>query len=145
MNTITTEVQQVTTHRKAKTTESAEQDKIHEAVRAWVEMTNEANVRCMHHELTTITAAAHEQDTTPAANPICQTIVDCEITLTMDKLLNLVPRFCQAMETRMRGVDGVEISTNSTEPNTGPSVMNHQNLAIKVVLYYRWRFWGKLY
>ena len=44
MKTITTEVQQVMTRSKAKSTEWAEQDEIRKVAQAWVEKANEANV-----------------------------------------------------------------------------------------------------
>ena len=47
--------------------------------------------------------------------------MDCQITLTMDKLLNLVPRFREAVEIQIWSVDRVEIPTNFVESSMGPS------------------------
>ena len=52
----------------------------------------------------------------------------------MEKLLNLVPQFWEAVETQIWGVDRVEIPTNFTESSMGLAVIDHQNPAIKVVL-----------
>ena len=52
----------------------------------------------------------------------------------MDKLLNLVPQFRHAMATRMRGVDRFEILTNIDGSSVGSTMIDHQNLVIKVVL-----------
>ena len=65
---------------------------------------------------------------------IWQELANYEITLTMDKLLNLVPRFRQTIETRMWGMDRVEILTNFTKSSTGPTMIDHHNPAIMVVL-----------
>ena len=48
------------TRSKAKTTEWAKQDEIREAAKAaWVEKANEANVKHMHQDWATVTAAAY--------------------------------------------------------------------------------------
>ena len=67
-------------------------------------------------------------------DPIWEALVDCPITLTMRKLLNLVPRFQQAMEARLQMLHKT-IPTFFTEPNPGPMVINHQNPAIKVLVH----------
>ena len=54
--------------------------------------------------------------------------------LDNEQLLNLVPRFRQAMETQMRNIDRVEIPTHFAESSTGPSMVDHHNPAIKVLL-----------
>ena len=52
VNTITAEVQQVTTFSKAKTAEWEEQDEIHKATKEWVTKANEANVERMRQDNT---------------------------------------------------------------------------------------------
>ena len=52
----------------------------------------------------------------------------------MDKLLNLVPQFRHAMATRMQGVDRFEILTNIDGSSVGSTMIDHQNLVIKVDL-----------
>ena len=66
-------------------------------------------------------------------DPIWEALADCPITLTMSKLLNLVPRFRQVMESRLQMPHKV-ILTLSTEPNHRPTVIDHQNPAIKVLV-----------
>ena len=66
-------------------------------------------------------------------DPILQALVDCPITLTMSKLLNLVTLFRQAMESRLQKPHKV-IPTLFIEHNHGPTVVDHQNPAIKVLV-----------
>ena len=49
----------------------------------------------------------------------------------MEKLLQLVPRFRHKIEDR---VTGPGVATNFTEPSDGPTVVDHRNPAIKLVL-----------
>ena len=79
------------------------------------------------------------QDTANAVSPvevdpIWEALADCPITLTMSKLLNLVPRFRQAMEARLQ-TPHKTIPTLFMEPNPGPTVIDHQNPAIKVLVH----------
>ena len=67
-------------------------------------------------------------------DPIWEALADCPITLTMSKLLNLVPRFREAMEARLQ-TPHKTIPTLFTEPNPGPTVIDHQNPAIKVFVH----------
>ena len=62
-------------------------------------------------------------------------LADCPIMLTMSKLLNLVPRFRQEMEARLQTPHRA-IQTLFTEPNHGPTVIDHQNPTIKVMLHH---------
>ena len=72
-----------------------EQDEIRNVETTWVTKANEENVERIHQEST---LAAVMEDTPPVNDPIWQALADCPITLTMSKLLKLVPRFRQAME-----------------------------------------------
>ena len=83
------------------------------------------------------------QDTTPVitdvvipteVDPIWEALADFPITLTMRKLLNLVPRFQQAMEARLQTPHKV-IPTLFTEPNHASPVIDHQNPTIKVLVH----------
>ena len=68
------------------------------------------------------------------ADPIWESLADCPITLTMSKLLNLVPQFQQAMEARLQ----TPHKTNPallTETNLGPTIIDHINPAIKVLVH----------
>ena len=82
VNTIMAEVQQVTPRSKAKTTEWAKQDEIRTAAKVWVK---KANVSYMRQERANAASSCHMTDTVPEVDAIWQ------ITLTMDKLLNLAP------------------------------------------------------
>ena len=74
------------------------------------------------------------QETVLTSDPIWQALADCEIKLTMVKLLRLVPQFWQAVENQMQGIDKLEISANFTEFSTSPALGDHHNPTIKVVL-----------
>ena len=67
-------------------------------------------------------------------DPICQALANCQITMTMNKLLNLVPTFRQMMEAWMRKADQVIIPANFTELAAKPTVVNHHNPSINVIL-----------
>ena len=73
-------------------------------------------------------------DTTTGEDPLWQALADYQIIVTMNKMLNLVPRFRQAMETRMRNIDRVMIPTKFAESITGLAMVDHHNPAIKVIL-----------
>ena len=77
VNTITTEIQQITIRSKAKSIEWVEQDEIHEATKAWVEKANAANVNHMPRESVNATSSSHVQDMTPVEDPIWQALADC--------------------------------------------------------------------
>ena len=68
------------------------------------------------------------------ADPIWEALVDCPITINMSKLLNLVPRFRQAMEARLQ-TPHKTIPALLTETNLGPTIIDHQNPAIKVLVH----------
>ena len=79
-----------------------------------------------------------EPATTVAVTPsdvdlIWQSLGDYPITRTMSKLLNLVSLFRQAMESRLQMPHKV-ILTLFLEPNHRPTVINHQNRAIKFLV-----------
>ena len=94
---ITADVQQVTTCSKTKMSEWEEQDGIRKAAQEWVTKANAANVARMRQETTSaVPEGRHDTE----ENPIWDALADCPITLTMSKLLDLVPRFRQAMEVR---------------------------------------------
>ena len=66
-------------------------------------------------------------------DPVWQALAGCEITLTMEKLLQLVPQFRCTIEDRIMGRPDIKVSTNFTETNDRPTVVDHNNLAIKLV------------
>ena len=78
-----------------------EHDGIRKADQEWVTKVNAANIKRMRQELV---SGIPKAGSTVEADPIWEALVDCPITLTMSKLLNLVPRFLQAMEARLQAV-----------------------------------------
>mgnify|MGYP006957877793 CR=1 FL=1 len=58
---------------------------------AWVEKANEANGERMKQE--SVSATTQIEDKALSLDPLWQALEDCEVTLTMDKLLRLVPQF----------------------------------------------------
>ena len=131
INIITVEVPEVTTRSKAKTAEWEEKDEIRKAVQEWVTKANAVNIERMLQDVTLATTDA----VTPSdIDPIWQALADCPITLTMSKLLNLVSWFQQAMEYRLQ-MTHKAVPTHFTEPATEPTVINHQNPALKVMVH----------
>ena len=130
VNIITAEVQQVKMRSKVKTEEWEEQDEIRNATQEWVTKATAVNVEQMRQDVAPATIGAVILS---EGDPIWEALADCLITLTMRKLLNLVPRFWQAMESRLQMPHKV-IPSLFTEPNHGPMVIDHQNPAIKVLV-----------
>ena len=91
VNTITTDIKQVITRSQAKSIEWVEQEDIRKATQDWVEKANLANTERMWQEFANTTA--EREDTVVTPDPVWLALVDYEITMTMDKLLRLVPRF----------------------------------------------------
>ena len=67
-------------------------------------------------------------------DPVWEALADCEVTVTMEKLLQLVLRFRRAIEDRITGRPGISVATNFTETSNEPAVVDHRNPAIKLVL-----------
>ena len=119
---MTADVQQVTTWSKAKIVEWEEQDGIRKAAQEWVAKANATNVERMRQD----TAPGTTDAVNPIeVDPIWESLADCPITLTMSKLLNVVLRFWQAMEARLR-TPHKTISTLFTEPSPGPTIIDHK-------------------
>ena len=53
-----------------------------------------------------------------------------EVILTMDKLLQLVPRFRRTIEDRITGRVSRAVGTNFTGTSDGPTVVDHINPTI---------------
>ena len=68
------------------------------------------------------------------ADSIWEALVDCPITLTMSKLLNLVPQFWQAMESRMQ-TPHKTIPALFTETNLRLTIIDHRSSVIKVLVH----------
>ena len=72
----------------------------------------------MGQETVVATSSSHMKEMMSGEDPIFE-VMDCQITLMMDRLLNLVSQFWQAMKTRMHSRDLVEILTSFTECSGG--------------------------
>ena len=107
VNTITTEVQQVMSRQQTKNVDWAAQDEICKTTQAWVEKENAANTESMRQESANNVGPIEENIISP--DPIWQALAGCEITVTMEKLLQLVPQFRRAIEDRITGRPGVSI------------------------------------
>ena len=70
VNTITTQVQQVTTRSQTKATEWEVQDDIRKVVEAWVDKANEANIDRMHQDTAIEATSSHTEDATMGENPV---------------------------------------------------------------------------
>ena len=110
----------------------AAQEEICKMAQAWVEKANAVNTKRMRQESANRLGPLEEDIRSP--DPIRQALAGCEITLTMEKLLQLVPQFRQAIEERITGRPGISIPANFTEISDEPTVVDHQNPAIKLVL-----------
>ena len=130
MNIITVEVQQITTRSKVNTAEWEEQDEIRKAAQEWMAKANTANVERMRQYATLATS---DTIISTEVDLISETLADGPITLSMSNLLNLVPHFRQARESRLQKPHMV-IPTLLTEHNHRPMVIDHQNPAINVLV-----------
>ena len=90
---------------------------------------NAANVERMQQDAAPTTS---DKVNSTEVDLIWEALVDCPITLTMRKLLNQVPQFRQAMESRLQTPHKVNL-TLFTEHNHGPTIIDLQNPAIKVL------------
>ena len=66
--------------------------------------------------------------------PVWQALAGSEVILTMDKLLQLVPRFRRTIEDQITGRASRAVGTNFTGTSNGPMVVDHKNLAIQMIL-----------
>ena len=129
---ITAEVQQVTTRQQTKNVDWAAQDEIRKTAQAWVEKVNAPNTERMQEESTQQLSPLEEDLGSP--DPVWQALAGCAVTITMEKLLQLVPRFRSAIKDCITGKPDISVSTNFTETSDGPMVVDHNNPAIKLVL-----------
>ena len=65
---------------------------------------------------------------------VWKALVGSEVILTMEKLLQLVPRFRRTIEDRITGRSNRGVSANFTGTSGGPTVVDHSNPAIKMIL-----------
>ena len=82
---------------------------------------NAANVERMRQD---VAPATNDRVISVEVDPIWETLADCPMTLTMSKLLNLVPQFRKAIESRLQKPLKV-IPTLFMEHNHEPMVIDH--------------------
>ena len=63
-----------------------------------------------------------------------QTLADCKISLPLAQLLQLVPRFTEKVATLVTQKGTNQVSVNYNQPSDGPTIMDEQSPAIKVVI-----------
>ena len=67
-------------------------------------------------------------------DPVWQALAGSEVILTMQKLLQLAPRFRCTIEDRITGKSNTGVFSNFTRTSDGPTMVDHSNPAIKVIL-----------
>ena len=95
VNTITTDIQQVTTRQQAKNADWAAEDELCRTTKEWVKKANAANAERMKQE-SALLGPMEEDFGSP--NPVWEALAGCGVILTMEKPLKLVPRFRRAIE-----------------------------------------------
>ena len=85
-----TDVQQVTTRSKAKTTEWETQEAIRKHATEWVQKANERNVADLREQIKLL-----EPVETTDEDPTWQALQECQIILPLRQLLQLVPQFTE--------------------------------------------------
>ena len=111
----------------------AVEDEIRKTTQPWVKKANAANTERMRQESANSVGLLEEDIISP--DPIWQGLARYEITLTMENLLQLVPRFRQVIEDRIMSRPGVSVSANFMDTSNGPTKVDHHNPAIKLVLH----------
>ena len=90
------DVEQVTTRSKTQTTQWKIQDEVRQAANEWIENANKTNVDWMHTEMQDITIGA-PRPTQPydsiEDDQWWDALTNSRISLPLDKLLQLIPRF----------------------------------------------------
>ena len=89
VTTISAEVQQVTTRQQATNVDWAAQDELRKTAQAWIEKAYAANAERMRQESAQQVGPLEQDLGSP--NPVWQALAGCEVTLTMEELLQLVP------------------------------------------------------
>ena len=125
-------IQQVTTQQQAQNANWTAQDELRKTAQAWVDKANVANTERMRQESTQHLGPVEEDLGSP--DPVWQALAGSEVILTMDKLLQLVPRFRRTIEDRITGRSNRGVFTNFTKTNDGPTLVDHNNPTIQVIL-----------
>jgi hypothetical protein len=106
---ITPAVQLITTRNRARTEQWAEQDRVREQARQWVEEANVqqvAEVRAQRDQGSAKGKEAVTDATEPAssvADPDISDLAGIQVTMTLEQLLRLVPRFREGIRRTLEG------------------------------------------
>ena len=131
-------IQQVTTRKKTKQSQWEVREAVWKVAKEWVEEANKNNASRMLQEM----EEQNVQKSVTQRNPITesevddtwQVLVDCKISLPLARLLQLVPRFTEKVATLITQKNTEQISVNYNQPSNGPTIMDEQSPAIKVVI-----------
>ena len=107
-------------HNQTKASEWEVQDEIWKVVKVWVDKANDVNA----DQMTVVVAPPAPVDIGTMDEP--PFLVGCQITMSMHKLLNLVLRFRESVETRIVKEDPEAIVTHFTKSTTGPTIVDHR-------------------
>ena len=119
-------------HSGGHNTDWTAQDELRKTTQGWVEKANAANTERTRQESTQHSGPVEEDLGSP--DPVWQALVGSVVILTMEKLLQLVPRVRRTIEDRITRRSSRGVSTNFTGSSDGPTVVDHSNPAIKVIL-----------
>ena len=125
------DIQQVTTRSKGKTTEWETQEAIRKQATEWVKKANERNV---------VELEQHEEkpeeptDTIQPKNPTWQALQECQITLPLGRLLQLVPRFTEGLKSGMTKSNPLPTPTFFSNPKEGLVVVDTNSPAITAII-----------
>ena len=108
-------------HNQTKASEWEVQDEIWKVVKVWVDKANDVNA----DQMTVVVAPPAPVDIGTMDEP--PFLVGCQITMSMHKLLNSV-------EARILKGDQPTIAANFVESTERSMVMDHHNLAIKIII-----------
>ena len=110
---ITAEVQQVTTRSKAQQTQWVRQ-----AAKEWIEKTNNTNFDPMNTEMKDITIGASTSSKPIDLlddDPTWQALTSCEVSMPLNKLLHLLPRFKDTVVSLITGKDQTNMPVHLAE------------------------------
>ena len=134
MNMVVPEVadlQQVTTRSKGKATEWETQETIRKQATEWVKKANERNVAelAQQKENTEVPTGGSQSE-----NATWQALQECQITLPLGRLLQLVPRFTEGLKSGMTTSETQPAPAFFSNPEEGPAVVDTTSPAITAIV-----------
>ena len=108
VNMIVVDVQQVTTWSKAQQSQWEIQDEDHQTAKQCIEAANKANIDQMHSKMKEIGHGSSPPSplTEQTDNdPVWQALTSCQISMPLHKLLQLLPRFKETVQSRTVGLE----------------------------------------